>query len=441
MLDLDFIRNNPDAVKRAIREKALVYPAGIADGGQGIVDAIIEQDAALRELTTQLNDLRHQQNLRSKSRPSPEEIDDLKALSQQIKDLEEHERAKRHALDELLPWIPNIPSPDSPVGPDAASNVVVKTWGQPRSFSFPIKDHIALGTALDLLDFERGVEVSGFRGYYLKNEAVRMHLGLMWLALDVVKKHGFTLMMPPTIVHDAALIGSGHFPFGKNEVYRIANPGRLADGSEEKDPAYLVGTAEPSLLGYYANQTLKEADLPLALCGVSQCYRSEVGSYGKETKGLYRVHEFMKVEQVVITPADPDIAEQWFVKLLAIAEELLQALELPYRVINTSTGDMGAGKIKMMDVETWMPARSDYGETHSNSFLSDWQARRLGIRYKDASGEMRFAYTLNNTALASPRILIALFENFQEPDGSIRVPTILQPYVGTDRISGHPPST
>ena len=425
MLDLQFIRENPQVVKKAVRDKGLDVS----------IDELLALDQKARILAAELDELRRDQNARSKAMPSAHEREKLKILSADIaaREQECRELVQRRRTLELL--VPNIPSPDSPIGPDASSNVVIKTVGTPPTFSFPIKDHSELGTHLGLLDLEAGARVSGFRGYYLKNEAVRMHLGLMWMALETVARHGFTLMAPPTIVHDDALIGSGHFPFGKNEVYQIANPGRLADGGGQKDASYLVGTAEPSLLAYYANTTLAEADLPIALCGFSPCYRSEVGSYGKETKGLYRVHEFLKVEQVVITPTDGAVAAEWFETLLRIAEELLQALELPYRLINTSTGDMGPGKVKMVDIETWMPSRGDYGETHSNSFLGDWQARRLGIRYTAADGKPRYAYTLNNTALASPRILIALIENFQEADGSIRVPRALQSYVGTERIT------
>ncbi len=438
MLDIEFIRKHSKEVQRAINEKGLVFPVGIPDARNGFITTILDCDTKIRKIVKELDVLRHEQNVRSKKRPTEEERGELKNLSNKIKELETDERSYRRTLNNLLPWVPNIPSPDSPIGLDSSANVVMKTVGSIPEFSFPMKDHIALGTELDLLDLEAGARVSGFRGYYLKNEAVRMHLGLMWLALETVAKHGFTLLSPPTIVREEALLGSGHFPFGKEEIYQIANPGRLADGKEEKAPAYLVGTAEPSLLAYYADSTLDEEQLPLALCGFSPCYRSEIGSYGKETKGLYRIHEFLKVEQVVIIPADEQIAEQWFQKLLGVAEELLQKLELPYRLVNTATGDMGAGKVKMVDIETWMPSRNGYGETHSNSFLGDWQSRRLGLRYRAQDGTVRCAYTLNNTALASPRILIALWENFQDADGSIRVPKILQPYVGTDRITKAP---
>ncbi len=425
MLDLKFIREHKDTVKRAVHDKGLTVS----------IDELLEVDGRVRALIQEIDELRHEQNARSKRTPSPDERKKLKTLSTRLGAKEQELRTSLERRKQLELLVPNIPSKDSPVGPDAGANTVIKTVGKIPKFSFPAKDHIALGRSLDLLDLEAGARVSGFRGYYLKNAGVRMHLGLMWLALETVADHDFSLMMPPTIVREFALVGSGHFPFGKEEIYQIANPGRLADGSEERARAYLVGTAEPSLLAYYAQSTLDESQLPIALAGFSPCYRSEVGSYGKETKGLYRIHEFLKVEQVVITPAEEGIAQKWFEKILGIAEEILQKLDLPYRLVNTSTGDMGAGKVKMVDIETWMPSRNDYGETHSNSFLGDWQSRRLGIRYRAKDGKTRYAYTLNNTALASPRILVALWENFQQNDGSIRVPSVLKRYVGCDRIA------
>jgi len=249
-----------------------------------------------------------------------------------------------------------------------------------------------------------------------------------------MQEKAFTLMVPPVLVKERALFGSGHFPFGKEEIYQIGNPGKLSEG-DQREAQYLAGTSEPSLLAYYADKTLDEKDLPIKMCGVSSCYRSEIGSYGKDTKGVYRIHEFVKVEQVVICKADIIEGDQWLETLREIAQEMLMDLKLPHRVLNICTGDMGAGKYKMYDLETWMPARNDYGETHSDSNLTDWQARRLNLRYKTADGKTKFAYTLNNTVIASPRILIAILENYQQQDGSVIVPEVLRPYVGKDIIS------
>ncbi len=235
----------------------------------------------------------------------------------------------------------------------------------------------------------------------------------------------FTLMAPPTLIRDFALFGSGHFPAGREEIYEIKN-------AQQQDPLFLAGTSEPALLAYYADQTLNEDQLPIKMCGISPCYRSEVGSYGKDAKGLYRVHEFMKVEQVIICQADILEGDKWLEALREVAEEILQELKLPYRVVNVCTGDMGAGKYKMYDIETWMPSRGNFGETHSDSNLTDWQARRLNIRYKTKDGKTKHAFTLNNTVIASPRILIALLENYQQKDGSVLIPEVLKPFVGKD---------
>ena len=259
-----------------------------------------------------------------------------------------------------------------------------------------------------------------------------MHLGVLWLALEKLVKKGFTPTIPPALVKEFALVGSGHFPFGKEEIYQIGNPHRLEESQKgsEKDSIYLGGTSEPSLLAYHAGELLDEKDLPIKLCAISPCFRSEIGSYGKDTKGIYRIHEFMKVEQVVFCKNDIEESMKWMKAMEDAVKELLEDLDLPYHIIINSTGDQGAGKYEMHDIETWMPSRKGYGETHSNSALTDWQARRLNIRYRDKTGKVQYVHTLNNTAIASPRILIALWENHQQKDGSINIPKPLQKYVG-----------
>jgi seryl-tRNA synthetase len=236
--------------------------------------------------------------------------------------------------------------------------------------------------------------------------------------------------VPPTILREFAFVGSGHFPSGRDELYQIGNPGKLESGEEVKEPLFLTGTAEPSLLAYHAGKILNEKDLPVKMCGISQCYRSEVGSYGKDAKGLYRLHEFMKVEQVVICKNDIEESSKWLEEMREISQEILKDLELPHRVLSICTGDMGLGKYKMYDIETWMPSRDGYGETHSDSNLTDWQARRLGTRYRDKDGNIIYPHMLNNTVIASPRVLIAVLENYQLADGSVTVPKVLQPFLG-----------
>ena len=279
------------------------------------------------------------------------------------------------------------------------------------------------------------MKVSGFRGYFLKNEAVLLQLALIFHAILKMASKGFELMITPTLLKEFTLIGSGHFPSGKEDIYQVANPGKLADGTFIKEPLFLAGTAETPLLAYFSDVIFEESDLPVKVCGFSQCYRSEVGSYGKDTKGLYRLHEFMKVEHIVLCKNDNKESDQWLEKMRLNSEEILKDLKLPYRVVQICSGDMGAGKRKMYDVEAWMPSRNNYGETHSASNVTDWQPRRLNIRYKTTKGEIKYVHALNDTVLASPRILIAILENYQTKDGKVKVPKILQKYLGFKTIS------
>ena len=444
MLDIKFIRDNADIVKKAITDKRVDLD----------LDALLDLDAQRRNLLSETETFQATKNAFSKEITNLSE-EDKKAKLLEMQEMDKHHteaneklRAIESDFNNLMLLVPNIPSPESPIGKDDTENVPWGYWSEatghvdpkdtdkvaivPPVFTFDVKDHMALGKDLDLIDVERGTEVSGFRGYFLKNELVLMHQGLMFYAMEKLRSKGFTIMQTPTLLREFALMGSGHFPAGRGEIYQVANAANLE--SEDKEKQLLAGTSEPALIGYYANQILDESQLPIQVSGISACYRSEVGSYGKDTKGLYRVKEFLKVEQAIICKADVNEGEAWLEKLRAISEEILQELKLPYRILNICTGDMGAGKYKMYDLETWMPGRGSYGETHSDSNFTDWQARRLNIRYKDAAGKTQFAYTLNNTAVACPRILIAILENYQQQDGSVKVPEVLQKYVGTDRI-------
>lgn len=448
MLDIKFIRENQDKVKKAIADKRIDLD----------LEELLDLDAQRRDLMTELESLSATKNQVSKSIPalSAEEkkakLLEMKEVDLKSDEIKEKLKPVLEKYENLMGIVPNIPSSETPVGPDSSGNIPWRYWNQslgiidptkepektkdiPPKFDFPILDHISLGKNLDLIDTESGVKTSGFRGYYLKNEAVLMQYGLIWLALKKMQEKGFSLMVPPVLVREFALFGSGHFPAGRDEIYEIGNPGTLEAG-KSKERQYLAGTSEPSLLAYFEGKTLDETKLPIKVCGVSSCYRSEIGSYGKDTRGIYRIHEFVKVEQVVLCKADTAEGDQWLENMREIAESMLQDLKLPYRVLNICTGDMGAGKYKMYDIETWMPSRQDFGETHSDSNLTDWQARRLNIKYKDKAGKSKYVYTLNNTVVASPRILIAILENYQQKDGSVIVPDVLKPYVGKDII--HP---
>lgn len=445
MLDIKFIREHADKVKEAIKNKRINLD----------LDRLLDIDSQRRTFLTELESLQATKNQASKEIPKLEGEDkkakllEMKEVDAKTDELKIKVNQIQTEYDQLMYLVPNIPSPETPVGLDDSANVPWRYWSPslgdldakdvdkaaqvPPKFDFTIKDHIELGTSLNMLDLEAGVKTAGFRGYYLKNEAVLMQYGLIWHALKKMQEKGFGLMIPPVLGKDFAYYGSGHFPFGKAEQYQVMTEEEIQKGSAEK--TYLGGTSEPALLAYYADKTLNEKDLPIKVCGVSPCFRGEVGSYGKDTKGIYRIHEFMKVEQVVLCKADILESDQWLENMREIAQEMLKDLKLPHRVLNICTGDMGAGKYKMYDVETWMPARSNYGETHSDSNLTDWQARRLNIKYKTADGKTKHVYTLNNTVVASPRILIAIWENYQQKDGSIVVPEILRPYVGKDVIT------
>jgi len=413
MLSIDFIRQNPKVVKKAFVDKQL---------DPKVVDKLLAADVKRRQLLQKIEKLRRERNgvARQRDIKRGKEIKiELGKFEPQLKKIEKEYK-------ELMLLVPNVPSTDTPVGKDDSRNKQVKKWGRPLKFDFKAKSHIELGKGLDLIDFKAGVKTAGFRGYYLKNEAALLHFAVLYYAWQKIVNEGFVPMFPPSILREFALIGSGHFPFGRDDVYQIAGP--------DAEPLYLAGTAEPSLLAYFANKTFQEEDLPVKVCGWTQCYRSEVGSYGRDTKGIYRIHEFMKVEQVVLCKSDFEVSNNWLEKMRGYSEKILQDLKLPYRVVQVCTGDMGAGKYKMYDIETWMPSRHSYGETHSDSNLTDWQSRRLNIKYKTKKGEIKYVHALNNTVIASPRILIPILENYQQKDGSILIPKVLQRLVGKKRI-------
>lgn len=420
MLDIQFIRDNFKAVKKAAKDKGLNPEA---------VDKVIEIDKKRRELLQQVEALRAEKNKLGR-----EDVDKGRELKKKLKDIEPELKKVEVSFQEMMLVIPSVPAKEVPVGKDESDNKLVRTWGKKPKFDFKPKDHIELGETLDLLDLKRGVKVAGFRGYFLKNELALMQLGIMQYALSKLVEKGFTPMIPPMIVKREALINTGHFPWGELDIYKTF------DDEAETDVRFLSGTAEVPLVSYHAGETLNEKDLPLLYAGFSSNYRREIGSYGKDTKGVYRVHEIMKIEQVVICKNDMKESLEWLEKLAGYAEEMLKELKLPYRVMMMCTGDMGEPQIKKYDIETWMPSRKSYGETMSDSVMGEFQSRRAGIRYKTKKGKVKFVHMLNNTALASPRILIAIMENYQTKDGSIRVPKVLQKYVGGKIILKGPAS-
>lgn len=429
MLDINYIRDNLKDLKVAAKNKNIDLD----------FDQLIKLDDQRRQKIQQIEELRQKRNENAELLKDPQKRTDKlikqgKTLKDKLSALDKEYQEIIGEYDDLMVKVPVIPSKDTPIGKDESENVEVETWGDIPKFDFKAKDYMSLAQELDLLDLERGVKVAGYRGYYVKNEAVMIQMGLMMYALNKLIAKGFTPIIPPTLVRQFALFGSGYFA-GKDynpevdEIYKIANDEVLEDGSVKKEDKFLIGTAEPSLLAYYADEILEEKDLPIKLCGFSQCYRSEIGSYGKDTKGIYRVHEFMKVEQVCLTKNKTKESDKMHQEMIEISKELHQDLNLPYRILQICTGDMSPGKYKMFDIEAWIPSRSDYGETGSASNFLDWQSRRLNVRYQDKEGNKNFVHMINNTAIPSPRFLIAIFENYQNKDGSITIPEVLRPYL------------
>ncbi len=437
MLDIRFIRENEALIREAISLKNSACDLDVLlklDQERVSMQRELEE---LKSLKNDINDLIMQSQ-------SPEERTEViakgKEIKQKIDEIEPGYRALDEQFNAIAASVPNVISSDTPRGKDETENVEIFRSEEPKTFAFVPKDHIAIGTALDILDFERGTKVAGYRGYYLKNEGALLVMGLMMYALQKMVAKGFLPMIPPTLVKEFPLFGSGYFKgiqydSETDEIYRLASSEKEADGKVNREEKFLVGTAEPSLLAYYSSEVLEKEKLPLRLSGFSQCYRSEIGSYGRDTKGLYRVHEFFKVEQVVLCTADMKEADALQTEMLAISEEMHRELGIPYRKLQICTGDLGAGKYRQFDLEAWMPGLNRWGETGSSSNFLDWQSRRLNVKYLDKeSGARKYVYMLNNTALPSPRVLIALLENYQEEDGSVAIPEILRPYIGKERI-------
>lgn len=419
MLDINFIRENVELIKNTAKNKGIDVD----------VDRLLVVDQRRRELIQSVEALQQERNQNSKlvQKTTGDEknrlIERTKAVNQQIKDLNEEMESVMKEYDYLMMRVPNPPTPDTPVGEDDSDNVEVKRVGEIPSFSFPIKNHVELMMMHNMLDVERGVKIAGSRSYFLINDGALLHRAVQQLAIDFLYKRGYSPMVVPVMVNEMALEGTGYFPLGADQTFQL-----------EKDGKYLVGTAEVSLTAFHQGEILDYQELPKRYAGVSDCFRREVGSAGRDVFGLYRVHQFAKVEQVVVCKNDPEESKRFHYELLQNAEDLLALLELPYRVVQVCTGDMGQGQIRKHDIETWMPSRENYGETHSCSTFHDFQARRLKMRYRDEEGQIKYCHTLNNTALATPRILIPLLENHQQADGRIRIPEALQPYMGKEYI-------
>lgn len=420
MLSTDFIRKNRQQVIEAAKNKNREID----------IEKILSLDDQRKTLMQDTQKLREERNQLAKKSLSEEIRKRGKEIKDDLKIKEEDLRKIENELNKLLSYVPNIPLNEVPVGKDASSNVEIRCWSEIPKFNFQPKSHIELGRSLDIIDLERGAKVSGFRGYFLKNEAAVLHFALLFYVFMKLVKKGYTPIIAPAIIKSFTLFGSGQFPWGEQDVYKLND-----------EDAYLAGTAEQPVTAYFSKEMLVERDLPRRFVAFSPCFRRESGSYGKDTKGLYRLHEFWKVEQVIISKNDLKEAKKLHEELQHNCEEILQELKIPYRTILMCTGEMGEPQIKKYDTETWMPSRGNYGETMSNSIMGDFQTRRLNIRYKKSDGEIEYCYSLNNTALASPRILIAILENYQQRDGSVLIPEVLQPLVGFKKITPNIKST
>lgn len=443
MLDLKFIRENPEVVRRGAALKNYKID----------LDTLLELDARRRGVQQKLQDLVTEKNKLSKEMGPlmgriKGEKDPVKKteLEQQIEGLKERPVAIKNEsvgledemktldpeIERILLTIPLPPDDDVPIGKGAEDNVEVLKWGTIRRFDFTPKSHIELGESLGLFELARGVKIAGSRSYFMTGAGALLHQAILRMAQDfMVYEQGFTPMSVPVLVKEAAMRGTGFFPAGREQAYRV---GEVTESGE--DERFLTGTGEVGLTAFHMDEVLDEATLPRKYVTVSTCFRREAGTYGKDTSGLYRIHQFDKVEQVVICKNDKEESKIWHRKMLSFSEEMLKRLNLPYRLLQCCTGDLGPKNASMIDVETWMPSRNAYGETHSASRLYDFQARRCNLRYKAADGKMTFCHTLNNTVIASPRILIPVIEMYQQADGSVTVPEVLRKYMnGMERIT------
>lgn len=435
MIDLKDLRENPEKYRRGAQLKNVSVD----------IDAILAKEQERISTQQEFERLRSEQKTVSEGIGKLKDAEERKAavaragdLKGRVKEAEERARNAESAVQQLVLRVPQPPDADVPVGKDASDNQVMYKWGEPRQFPFKPRSHLELGERLGLLDFKRGVEIAGSRSYFLVGLGAELQNAVLRLATDMmVYQHGFTQMSVPVLVREVAMRGTGFFPAGREQAYRAGEPEEQGD-----DVRFLTGTAEVSLTAFHMGETLDEAELPKKYTAVSTCFRREAGTYGKDTAGLYRVHQFEKCEQVVICRNDVDESKRWHEAMRKFSEQLLQTLNLPYRVIQCCTGDIGVKNASMQDIETWMPSRAQpnnpdagYGETHSASRLYEFQARRLNLRYKDKDGKLRFCHTLNNTVVASPRILIPILENYQNEDGSVTVPEALRKYLnGRERI-------
>lgn len=416
MIDIKLIRENPDLYIQAAKNKRI----------DADIPRLLEIDNRLRDIKARLQEIATEKNRVGKSIPKlsggekEAALANMAALKPEQEQLEEESKTLQPRFDALMLEVPQPADPDVPVGKDDTENVELRREGQVRQFDFEPKDHVQLGLALDMIDIERGVRLAGTRNYFLKGDGALLHWAVLRFAIDFMVQRGYTPMAVPLLMRDEAMRGTGYYPGAEEQTYRM-----------ERDELNLVGTAEVPLTAYRMGEILQEEELPLKSVGLSSCFRREAGAAGKDTYGLYRIHQFDKVEQVVVCRNDVEESNKFHAEILANSEGILKALGLPYRVVVVCTGDLGRGQAKKYDIEAWMPSRKSYSETHSASKFHEFQARRMNLRYKDSAAKKNlYCHTLNNTVIASPRVLIPLMEMHQNADGSITIPEALRPYMG-----------
>lgn len=415
MLDIKFIRENKDIVQSGAKKKHIEID----------IDALITLDDERLKILKEVEDLRSEVNKVSNdisrdqdSTHKAQLIEEMRAVKEDIKTKEEKLKQVTEEWQKLMVQVPNVPDMSVPEGTSDEENLEVRTWGEKTQFSFTPKNHVELMLMHDMADYERGAKVAGFRGYFMKNDGTRLEWALKRFVEDrFMNREGFIPMIVPSLLRREPFIGTGYLPQSEEDLYKT------------QDNDYLAGTAEVSTMGYYMGEILDKKDLPMKFFSFSPCFRREAGSHGKDTKGIFRIHEFMKYEQVILCEANHEESVRLHEEITKNSEELLQELGLPYRVVVNCGGDLGLGQVKKYDIEAWMPSDNKYRETHSSSYFHDFQTRRLGIRYKDENGKLHFVHSLNNTALAMPRIICQIVENYQQADGSIKIPEVLRPYM------------
>jgi seryl-tRNA synthetase len=422
MLDIKQIRENPERFKKAASDKNICVD----------IDRLLELDSTIKKASQNLQAIATEKNRLGKLIPKTSDTE-KEIILEKLADFKEQENIQNQGiegceseLDKLMLLVPQPADDDVPTGKDDTENVEIRREGEIRQFDFEPKDHVQLGLALGIIDIERGVKLAGTRNYFLKGDGALLHWAVLRFAMDLMVAKGYVPMSVPLLAKYEVMSGTGYFPGSEDQTYQM-----------EKDNLSLVGTAEVPLTAYHMDEILTADQLPLKYVALSSCFRREAGAAGKDTYGLFRIHQFDKVEQVIICENSIEQSSRFHSEILANAESVMAALELPYRVVNVCTGDLGRGQAKKFDIEAWMPSRNGYCETHSASKFYDFQARRMNLRYKDpATKKNLFCHTLNNTVIASPRILIPLLELYQNADGSVTIPKALQPYMnGKERIS------